>query len=608
MHELRSRRWKGAFNTVLNDLRARHVSEPVELGRKVLSGYHHQWRIVAGWRIQADFGEPAPRRIDILIPENFPDTWPRIALVDRPDFLTWPHVERDGILCLLPNVAEMDADNPAGIVANLLGRGASLIQDLIAGPMVERDLKDEFLTYWRYDLTTLDGRVTSILRPEGPSREVSVWQGNRIKVIGETEDDVRTWMRNRFGEAATKRSRIERGAMVWLDTPMLPSEYPRNGRDLLDLAEAAGPEAVETLARIAVDRQDSIMTIIGADGRFGPGLVAVALPLPGKGRLPRAKCTDPINKGFRPKHLPTALLVKRTFGIEPVIRTDANRADAPWIHGRGQDPRTRRLIESTVTVLGCGSVGAPVAVTLAQAGVGHINLVDMEDLAWANVGRHPLGAASVGKNKAVELAAKLRADYPHATFTPFATNAETVIANPALLMASDVVVSTMGSWRAEGRLNDWHVREDRPLPIVYGWTEAHASAGHAVVIAKDGGCLRCGVSRTGVPTFRVSSWPEGGSGAMEEPACGAHYQAYGPIELGYINSLIAEAALDCLLDKPTTSTHRIFAARRSLMDRAGGSWSPEWIAAYPERGDGGFVVERPWPHRRCSHCLGAVAA
>jgi hypothetical protein len=175
-------------------------------------------------------------------------------------------------------------------------------------------------------------------------------------------------------------------------------------------------------------------------------------------------------------------------------------------------------------------------------------------------------------------------------------------------MASDVVVSTMGSWRAEGRLNDWHVREDRPLPIVYGWTEAHASAGHAVVIAKDGGCLRCGVSRTGVPTFRVSSWPEGGSGAMEEPACGAHYQAYGPIELGYINSLIAEAALDCLLDKPTTSTHRIFAGRRSLMDRAGGSWSPEWIAAYPERGDGGFVVERPWPHRRCSHCLGAVAA
>ena len=334
MHELRSRRWKGAFNTVLNDLRARHVSEPVELGRKVLSGYHHQWRIVAGWRIQADFGEPAPRRIDILIPENFPDTWPRIALVDRPDFLTWPHVERDGILCLLPNVAEMDADNPAGIVANLLGRGASLIQDLIAGPMVERDLKDEFLTYWRYDLTTLDGRVTSILRPEGPSREVSVWQGNRIKVIGETEDDVRTWMRNRFGEAATKRSRIERGAMVWLDTPMLPSEYPRNGRDLLDLAEAAGPEAVETLARIAVDRQDSIMTIIGADGRFGPGLVAVALPAAGQGSAPPRQMHRPDQQGLQAQ-APAYRSARQTD-----LRHRARHQDGRQSCRRAVDPRS----------------------------------------------------------------------------------------------------------------------------------------------------------------------------------------------------------------------------------------------------------------------------
>jgi len=608
MHELRSRRWTSAFNTVLNDLRARHGSEPVELGRKVLSGYHHQWRIVAGWRILADFGEPAPRQIDILIPENFPDAWPRIALVDRPDFLTWPHVERDGILCLLPNMAELDVDDPAGIVSNLLGKGASLIQDLIAGPMVARDLRDEFLTYWRYDLTTLDARVTSILRPEGPSREVSVWQGQLIKLIGETENDVLTWMRNRFGEVATKRSRIERGAMIWLDTPMLPSDYPRNGQDLLQLAERAGPEAVEVLARIAVDRQESIMTIIGADGRFGPGLVAVALPLPGKGRLSHAKCTDPINKGFRPQHLPPARLIERTFGIEPVVRTDANRADAPWVHGRGQDERAHRLIGATVTLLGCGSVGAPVAVALAQAGVGRINLVDMEKLAWANVGRHPLGAPYVGENKAVELAAKLRADYPHATFTGFATNAATVMANPALLLSSDVIVSTMGNWQAERRLDEWHGREDRPMPIVYGWTEAHASAGHAVVIAKEGGCLRCGVGGTGIPKFKVSSWPEGGSGAKEEPACGAHYQAYGPVELGFINSLVAEAALDCLLDKPTTSTHRIFAGRRSLIDRAGGSWSTEWLAAYPDRDEGGFVTERPWPRAQCSNCPGAGAA
>src|SRR4051812_39736412 len=80
-----------------------------------------------------------------------------------------------------------------------------------------------------------------------------------------------------------------------------------------------------------------------------------------------------------------------------------------------------RLIGSNVTVLGCGSVGAPVAVALAQAGVGRINLVDHDALAWANVGRHPLGAPSLGRNKAEALAAKLRSDFPHATFEAFPT-------------------------------------------------------------------------------------------------------------------------------------------------------------------------------------------
>lgn len=609
MREPASRHWRAAVGAVRWQLRDLHRAEPAVLGPRELLAYNRQWRIVAGWRIIVDFGEAAPRRMDILIPETFPLGCPRFALVDRPPFLHWPHVERDGILCLLPNMTEVDLDDPAGVVVNLLSRATHLVRELIGGAIVERDFRDEFLTYWRYDANAADSRLTSIFQAARPSREICVWQAPNIKLLGNTEKQVADWLRNRFGGRALRRNRAERAMLIWLDQPLLPSEYSKTARDLMQLAERAGPEVAASLAQIAMSRQENIVVVIAADARFGPGLVVVTATAPGLARAFPGGLRAPLDKGFRPSKVPAEVLLDRYFGLELVCRDEPARADAPWVHGRGQDERSAKLIASTVTVFGCGSVGAPVAVALAQAGVGHINLVDHDAVAWANVGRHPLGASAVGKNKAEALAEKLRADFPHATFTPFAVGLfEMVRSSRKALLESDLVVSAMGSWRAESQLNDWHCQEDRPMPIVYGWTEAHAAAGHAVVIGQKGGCLRCGVGRTGVPTFQVTTWPDGGSGALEEPACGAHYQAYGPVELSFVMGLIAQTVLDGLLGKIGQSAHRVYATRRTLLDDAGGSWSSEFIDAYPGREDGGFIVDRVWPGSACTNCARAASA
>ena len=64
--------------------------------------------------------------------------------------MTWPHVESDGILCLLPNMAECDPDDPFAVAENLLHRSVQLVEELIEGSIVERDFREEFLTYWAY--------------------------------------------------------------------------------------------------------------------------------------------------------------------------------------------------------------------------------------------------------------------------------------------------------------------------------------------------------------------------------------------------------------------------------------------------------------------------
>jgi hypothetical protein len=279
------------------------------------------------------------------------------------------------------------------------------------------------------------------------------------------------------------------------------------------------------------------------------------------------------------------------------------RADAPWVHGRDRDPRTARLLAATVVLIGCGSVGAPVAGALAQAGVGRIVLVDYDTLSWPNVGRHLLGASAVGRDKAKALAERLQADYPHLRIESRSSGLhEFLLTDADLLDEADLIIAATGSWAAENALNRWHLNEGRRRQVLYAWTEAHACAGHGVVIAGDGGCLQCQIGRTGAPTFKVVEWPDGGDAAQEEPACGAHYQPYGPVELGYVTAMIGELALDCLLEPPSKSFSRVLVTSPSRIAKLGGRMSEAWVSAHGAGEVGMRVVDRPWPQVACVAC------
>jgi molybdopterin/thiamine biosynthesis adenylyltransferase len=301
-------------------------------------------------------------------------------------------------------------------------------------------------------------------------------------------------------------------------------------------------------------------------------------------------------------------LLARYFGGTTLMRRPIERADAAWIHGRGQDPRAEHLRSMSVVVIGCGSMGGPVAVALAQAGVGRIILIDFDTLTWANVGRHPLGAGYVNRNKAKGLAEKLRADFPHTTIEHYDTDVDTAVRQHAELLASaDLIVAATGSWAADGRLDAWQAATGRAVPIVYGWMEPHACAGHALLLAGDDACLRYGFDGTGLPDFRVTDWPAG-TPTRQEPACGAVFQPYGPVELGYVNGLVSELALDTLLSEENAPPYRVWVGSGKRLRQLGGAWTPDWQADPQFRDAGGFIAERAWPQARCLHCTKVQAA
>ena len=124
-------------------------------------------------------------------------------------------------------------------------------------------------------------------------------------------------------------------------------------------------------------------------------------------------------------------------------------------------------------MLGCGSLGAPIALKFGAAGVGSFVLVDPQALTGPNTSRHELGSAWVGKNKAAALRAVLLRKYPHlSSVSHYAeTWQEALARNENLFNDVDLVVMATGNWHAEAQFNDWHLSHRRAPLALYAWVE-----------------------------------------------------------------------------------------------------------------------------------------
>ena len=591
-------RWDGAFALVDRWLAA-SAGGVERLSDRAASLYPTR-HVRDGWRVPIAFGG-GERRFDILGGENFPFDPPRFVLVDRPPHLVWPHIESDGALCLLPSAAAVSATDPVAVVRLMLSKAVSLVEASEVGAN-EDDFRAEFLSYWPSEADAPLFR--SLLVPHGPSRPVVVHRLKGIYVVAEDGEGLASWLDHAVPMKGTKAREVETALLVWLDRPMLPTEYPESSGDVVARVRLAGlgPQ----MDRLAAEQLQRIAVIFGAPSVNGPAFAAVVLKPKASDRCQRARIG--IERGFRPGHAPANVVASRFLASTRPAKAGVERVDAAWVHGRDNDPDLPRLQTAKVVVVGCGSLGGPLALGLAQAGVGSLDLVDPEPLKAANVGRHPLGASELGLSKAKALAARIRADYPHVRRSEGTQASWEWVAShdPGRLLAADLVVSTIGEWGPEAALNAWP-RDRRPRPdALFGWTEPHAVAGHVVGLVEGEGCFACGLSEWGEPLLPVASWPNG-TGQRGEPACGVLYQPYGPVEIMHVVALIMEAAIDVLLGRAPKPFHRIWVAREVILDRAGGEWSEEWMASYGADPKGACIKERAWkPRPDCSICGGSA--
>jgi sulfur-carrier protein adenylyltransferase/sulfurtransferase len=166
----------------------------------------------------------------------------------------------------------------------------------------------------------------------------------------------------------------------------------------------------------------------------------------------------------------------------------------------------RRLKAARVLIVGAGGLGSPVALYLAAAGVGHLGLVDFDDVDLTNLQRQLLhGTADIGRSKLESARDRLRDVNPNVEVAPYDERLTSANAM-RILRGYDVVVDGTDNFATRYLTNDACVLLG--IPNVYG--SVYRFEGQASVFAtKDGPCYRC-LFREPPPPGLVPDCAEGG--------------------------------------------------------------------------------------------------
>jgi hypothetical protein len=121
-----------------------------------------------------------------------------------------------------------------------------------------------------------------------------------------------------------------------------------------------------------------------------------------------------------------------------------------------------------MAVIGAGSIGGLLIDILARTGVGSLTLIDPEDFAEENVGRHVLTSDSVGKPKVEELSRHVARINPDCRVTAIHAKFDASL----LTNRPDLIVSTADSFQCGSLVNSYALGEVVPAVFASVWGEA----------------------------------------------------------------------------------------------------------------------------------------
>lgn len=536
--------------------------------------------LAAGWHLPGALPK-APSDLLVVVDEKFPWSLPLVALPDAVNGVSYPHVESDGHLCMVP--AGSTFTLPVGVahVTQLVGKAVTLLEEG-ATRKNENDFYREAQSYW----SLVERSPNNAWLAERPPSGHCVWTAAVDKmsghfVIARSKEALNSWAKSgqrRFS------GMFEPALFVQLDTPLHPQRYPLTMKDLISLVKDAGASAELSVAMSRWRARMSLPIILVFEYESTRVYLGAMLLTPKQVKMPGFKHYGipgfrQDSKGKLRSRLKALCLVPTRF---PHFRvTEVFRE---FLHNRTAGMTAAELKSAHIVVIGCGAIGGQLSVQLAQAGVGKLTLIDADVMSWQNVGRHVLDSHDVGHKKAFALELAIKRSFPDSAVLGIATKWEDWIQKHRKeLERADLVISVTGEPASNRHLDALMSPEDMP-PVLFGWMEPYGTAAHAVFCYPSSRRLCDITDESGLlaePVVDLDTAPE----LPREPSCGAFYQPYSSLSSLSSTSLIGELALDALLGRVSKSVHRVWVGNVNEFSRNGLLLRPSWHSRINEFGD-----------------------
>lgn len=537
-----------------------------ELNEVALTRLYPGRRFALGWRVPAAaLGLPEPLIVALQREDAF--QVPRIAVERRPNPCEMPHLETDGVFCLLPSSTPVRLPVTGELAVYLVEQAVKTYSDALTGAN-RQDYLDEFGTYWTLDCVATRS-VYVWFRDFSQTRTVYTVNTVKSVMVGESVECVEDWMK-KLGRPV-KRKNILKATFVRLRESIYPSDYPANSAELLRLLSKKCPEAVESvLTSIRLGEDLIIVWCFEHEGQ--PVMGATITPI-------LRKFPDANSRGqafLSGRHLtkvPIHTLMNRLSQARFLTtRASVVRVDSDFLVQRTAGKVDDAVRNLRVVVIGCGALGATVAMLLAQAGVRTMTLIDGDILTYQNVGRHVLGAQYIDCNKAEALQTEINARYVDYSISAFASKWQLAFErSPGMFEKADLIISATGDWLSEAELNA--LLEAGKLPAtIFTWLERYGVAGHAAFISTDAS-LRWSLNEYGEAVRQVARIP----GEMpREAACGAFYQPFSASASTEVAAMTVGLALAAATNEVSTAQAWTWIGSYENLLKTGAEIMPSW--------------------------------
>lgn len=475
-----------------------------------------------GWvTIGSDRGE-----LEVRIAKDFPSRLPSIAVSLDGPFAGAPHVGASGLICYRQDERVMaDAGRLGDIVREAVNLAVTTLRMGRSAAAVE--YANEITAYWKHSFQRIPTYVSLIDPGDEPRLINSSRNRHGARIFLESHDQL-----GAFAPARRCEGQVCNALYVPIDLPRAPGFHPKALATPAGFAEHVLPtltrdqrewrEFERRIRGASVDVLLGVRRTLGRRGVIGIGIQTLR-------RLDESVLLSVDQCRFS------------AFLVEP--------ADRPFLVPRGGG--SLALADKKVLLVGCGSVGGHVALGLARAGIGQLDLVDPDVFETANTHRHVCGRAHWLASKSDGLKKEIERLLPYVEVNSQPSNILNLLERDANVLARyDLVVSATGAPLADRGINEAIQTTPGAPPALFAWLEPYGIGAHVLAVNVAGrrrGCFEClhYEDRDGFACQIAFAAPDMVYG-QDAMGCGGQFVPFGDLHANRLALRVVERALELL--------------------------------------------------------------